>query len=180
MPRSLGRRVSLGAISLILAVPLGLGAALTASADEAPVRAKTVAELSATEAPVRAKTAAVADRPELNGYRIKSVTGATIYVVIDGKRRAIPSGPTYLNLFNSYVGVQHVIDIESITDGGPLSDGAILATSPSSDTIWLISNGLKRGITGRAFEKYAFDWHKVVTLSDIVLNSIPQGPNIDV
>ncbi|WP_405987341.1 hypothetical protein [Streptomyces sp. NBC_00872] len=120
----------------------------------------------------------MADRPELNGYRIKSVTGATIYVVIDGKRRAIPSGATFLNLFNSYEGVQHVIDIESITDGGPLSEGAILATATA--TVWLITNGLKRGITGRAFEKYAFDWGKNVRLSDIVLNFIPQGSNIDV
>ncbi|MET4923002.1 hypothetical protein P3L51_11685 [Streptomyces sp. PSRA5] len=178
MSSTLGRRASLGAVSLALVLPLALGTAFTASAADAPSGARTVAELSAAEGSARTTKAAVADRPELNGYRLKTVGSMTIWVVIDGKRRGIP-GNTYLNLFHSYNGVEQVIDIASITDGGPLSAGAILADAPSSDTIWLISNGQKRGITGRAWERYAFDGGKVRMLDDLVLDSIPQGPNID-
>ncbi|WP_330174753.1 hypothetical protein OG875_15115 [Streptomyces sp. NBC_01498] len=179
MSSTLGRRASLGAVSLALAIPLALGTAFPASAAEAPAGARTVAELSAAEGAARTTKGAVADRPELNGYRLKTLGSMTVWIVIDGKRRGIPGDATYLNLFHSYDGVQQVIDLASITDGGPLSVGAILADAPSSDTIWLISNGQKRGITGRAWARYGFDGSKVRMLEDLVLNSIPQGPNID-
>ncbi|MEU5977771.1 hypothetical protein [Streptomyces sp. NPDC047315] len=165
MPTTIRRRATLGALSLLLAVPLGLAAAPAAGAAESPV-SKTVAQYQQ-------------DWNSLNGYRLRQVGTQAIFVVIDGKRRWVPDMSTYNNLFGT-MNIHEVVDLYRIPDGGPLSSGAFLATAPSSDTVWLISNGLKRGITGPAFAKYEFDWSKIEMLRDVVLNAIPQGPNVEV
>ncbi|WP_030837498.1 hypothetical protein [Streptomyces hygroscopicus] len=161
------RRTLLGAVSLAVAALLGLGASTAANA----AGPASTAQVSA------ARIQGV--HPELNGHRIKTVNSATVYLVLDGKRRAIPNQTTYFHLFRSWDGIENVIDIESIDDGGSLSDGAMLAKSPSSATVYLVSNGIKRAITSRAvFDKYAFDWDKIVTVSAVVLDAVPDGPVI--
>lgn len=164
MPR---RRALLGAVSLLMAAPLGLAASPAASATEA----RTTSQGSTAQIQ--------GEHPELNGYRIKTVNSPAVYLVLDGKRRGIPNEATYFNLFRSWDGIQNVIDIDRIDDGGNLSDGAILAKSPSSAAVYLVSNGMKRGITSAAvFDKYSFDWDKIVTLSAVVLDAVPNGPVI--
>ncbi|MFJ9429627.1 hypothetical protein ACIRQY_08170 [Streptomyces sp. NPDC101490] len=172
MSVTIRRRAALGALSLILAVPLGLASAPSAGAADAPV-ARSVGQ-SAPQSVAQYRS----DWNSLNGYRLRQVGTTAIYVVMDGQRRLIPDMATHTNLFGNS-NVQQVIDLYSMPDGGPLSSGAILATSPNSDSAWLISNGIKRGITFRAFEKYEFDWSKIRMLQDVVLFSVPQGPNLD-
>ncbi|MGW4237401.1 hypothetical protein ACWEJP_11240 [Streptomyces sp. NPDC004749] len=161
------RPVLRGAAGLTVAALLGLGASPVASAADAP-------------APTHGASAQVkGEHPELNGYRIKTVNNASVYLVLDGKRRGIPNEATYFNLFRSWDGIQNVIDIDRIDDGGNLSDGAMLAKTPSSATVYLVSNGVKRGITSAAvFDKYSFDWDKIVTVSAVVLDAVPNGPVI--
>ncbi|WP_413812556.1 hypothetical protein [Streptomyces sp. OE57] len=158
------RRALLGAVSLVVAALLGLVASPAAHAAGAASAAQ------GSSAQVQG------EHPELNGYRIKTVNSAAVYLVLDGKRRGIPNEATYFNLFRSWDGIQNVIDIDSIDDGGNLSDGAMLAKSPSSATVYLVSNGVKRGITSAAvFDKYSFDWDKIVTVSAVVLDAVPNG-----
>lgn len=161
------RRALLGAVSLLVAALLGLAASPAATAAGAQATAK------GSSARIQG------EHPELNGYRIKTVTSAAVYLVLDGKRRGIPNEATYFNLFRSWDGIQNVIDIDRIDDGGNLSDGAMLAKSPSSATVYLVSNGVKRGIASAAvFDKYSFDWDKIVTVSAVVLDAVPNGPVI--
>ncbi|MGV9855775.1 hypothetical protein ACWDWU_44595 [Streptomyces sp. NPDC003442] len=161
------RRALLGAVSLVVAALLGLVTSPVAHAAGAASAAQ------GSSAQIRG------EHPELNGYRIKTVNSAAVYLVLDGKRRGIPNETTYFNLFRSWDGIQNVIDIDSIDDGGNLSDGAMLAKSPSSATVYLVSNGVKRGITSAAvFDKYSFDWDKIVTVSAVVLDAVPNGPVI--
>ncbi|QDY79916.1 hypothetical protein [Streptomyces qinzhouensis] len=165
MSGALRRRAAVGAISLILAVPLGLAAPSAAGAAEKPA-AKTVAQLQQ-------------DYRNLNGLRLKNLDGSSgVYVIIDGKRFGVPDMVTYNNLWSNW-NVIPVIDLYNIPYGGHLSHDAHLISSPSSDTVWLLSNGQKRGITGRAFAKYEFDGNKIQSVRDIVLGAIPQGPNLD-
>ncbi|MFJ2782531.1 hypothetical protein ACIQCR_07135 [Streptomyces sp. NPDC093249] len=173
MSVTIRRRAALGALSLILAVPLGLASAPSAGAADAPVAR------SAGQGAARSVAQYRSDWNGLNGFRLRQVGTTAIHVVMDGQRRLIPDTGTYYNLFKNTANIQQVIDLYSIPDGGPLSSGAILAGSPSSDSIWMITDGTRRGITGRAFEKYQFDGAKIEGLRDIVLFSVPQGPNID-
>ncbi|MFI1800282.1 hypothetical protein ACH427_23425 [Streptomyces sp. NPDC020379] len=117
--------------------------------------------------------------PELNGKRVKGINGPAIYLILDGKRRWIPNPDTYNNLFRGWDGIQSVVDINSIDDGGQLSDGAILGKSPNAPQVYLISNGVKRWITSpAAMDKYDFAWNKIVVLSPVAIGSIPTGANI--
>lgn len=117
--------------------------------------------------------------PELNGKRIKAVNGAAVYLVLDGKRRWIPNPATYNNLFRSWDGIQSVIDIGNIEDGGQLSDGAILGKSPNAPEVYLISNGVKRWITSpAAMDKYFFAWNKIASVPPGALGNIPTGAPI--
>ncbi|GAA2333112.1 hypothetical protein [Streptomyces violaceusniger] len=161
------RRALLGAVSLVVAALLGLVASPAAHAT------------GAAAATQNSSAQIQGEHPELNGYRIKTVNSSAVYLVLDGKRRGIPNEATYFNLFRSWDGIQNVIDIDRIDDGGNLSDGAMLAKSPSSATVYLVSNGIKRGITSAAvFDKYSFDWDKIVTVSAVVLDAVPNGPVI--
>ncbi|WP_190024533.1 hypothetical protein [Streptomyces hiroshimensis] len=117
--------------------------------------------------------------PELNGARLKGVNSPAVYLILDGQRRWIPNPATYNNLFRNWNGIQSVIDIGSIDDGGQLSDGAILAKSPDGPAVYLVSNGVKRWITSpAAMDKYYFDWNKIVSVSPVALNAIPTGASI--
>ncbi|AZK94615.1 MULTISPECIES: hypothetical protein [Streptomyces] len=169
MSGTLRRRATIGAISLILAVPLGLTAP-AAGAAEKPAKnttaAMTVAQLQQNYG-------------DLNGLRLQNVDGTSgVWVVIDGKRHGVPDMWTYNNLFANWK-IVTLYDLYNIPYGGHLTHDAHLITSPSSDTVWLLTNNEKRGITGRAFAKYEFDGNKIQSVRDIVLNAIPRGPNID-
>ncbi|MFG3497743.1 hypothetical protein [Streptomyces sp. NPDC047886] len=159
------RRSWFAALALLMVALFGSAAAAPAAA-----------AADGTDAPA-AQPAQV--RPDLNGLRLKSVNGPAVYLILDGKRRHIPNPATYDNLFRDWNGIQSVIDINSITDGGPLSDGAVLGKSPNGPEVYLISNGVMRWITSpAAMDTYHFAWGKIVNISAVALYSIPTGPSI--
>ncbi|GAA4890048.1 hypothetical protein ACFPM3_19585 [Streptomyces coeruleoprunus] len=159
------RRTCSTLIALLAAVILGTAAAPAA-----------LAAAPAADAPA-VQPAQV--RPDLNGLRVKGVNSPAVYLILDGKRRHIPNPATYNNLFRDWNGIQSVLDVNAVDDGGPLSDGAILGKSPSGPEVYLISNGIKRWITSpAAMDKYYFAWNKIVTISPVALYSIPTGPSI--
>ena len=115
-------------------------------------------------------------RPDLNGLRMKSPSSAAIYLIDEGRRRAIPSHQTYNNLFRDWEGIVVDININDITSGPLLSEGAILVKSHHIDGVYLIDNGMKRGISsGQLMDKYHFSWKKIRTVDRILLDFIPNG-----
>ncbi|MBT2382167.1 hypothetical protein [Streptomyces sp. ISL-11] len=115
----------------------------------------------------------------MNGQRLKGVNSPAIYLVLDGRRRWIPNPATYNNLFRDWNGIQTVIDIGSIDDGGQLSDGAFLGKAANDPAVYLISNGVKRWITSpAAMDKYHFAWNKIASVNPLALSSIPTGASI--
>ncbi|MGW2188495.1 hypothetical protein [Streptomyces sp. NPDC001719] len=164
------RRSWFAALSLTL-VPLAVLTAVPA--------AQAVGSGSGTAAVHDSGNQASRPHPELNGRRLKGFDSPAIYLILDGKRRWIPNPNTYNNLFRGWDGVQSVVDINSIDDGGQLSDGAILGKSPNAPEVYLISNGLKRWITSpAAMDKYDFAWNKIVNLSPVAIGAIPNGAPI--
>ncbi|MCQ8768500.1 hypothetical protein [Streptomyces telluris] len=171
----MSRRSWFAALALVAASVSGLAAAPAAQA-----AADTASETATGTAVARDSGAQLRGRhPELNGARLKGVNSPAVYLVLDGKRRWIPNPATYNNLFRNWNGIQTVVDIASIDDGGQLSDGAILAKSPDGPAVYLVSNGIKRWITSpAAMDKYYFDWNKIVNISPVALNAIPTGAAI--
>ncbi|PSJ26899.1 hypothetical protein B7P34_20475 [Streptosporangium nondiastaticum] len=167
----MSRRSWCAALALVAASVSGLAAAPAAQASGTARESASAPGSGAAELRGR--------HPELNGARVKGVNSPAIYLILDGKRRWIPNPATYNNLFRDWNGIQSVVDIGAIDDGGQLSDGAILAKSPSGPAVYLVSNGIKRWITSpAAMDKYYFDWNKIVNLSPVALDSIPTGASI--
>ncbi|MFF7725306.1 hypothetical protein [Streptomyces sp. NPDC008001] len=161
------------ALALVAASVSGLAAAPAAQAAGTAQERETASAQHSGAAELRGR------HPELNGARLKGVNSPAVYLILDGKRHWIPNPATYNNLFRNWNGIQSVIDIGAIDDGGQLSDGAILAKSPGEPAVYLVSNGIKRWITSpAAMDKYYFDWNKIVNISPVALNSIPTGAAI--
>jgi len=118
-------------------------------------------------------------RPDLNGLRIKSPSSGSIYLIDEGRIRGIPSGQTYNNLFRDWKGIVSDINMNSIASGPSLSEGAILAKSHNHAGVYLIDNGMKRGISShQAMDKYHFSWEQIRSVDQILLDIIPNGPGL--
>lgn len=133
---------------------------------------------SVSSGPVTLGEAPGGVRPELNGQRLSPVAGDDVYLVLDGKRRQIPGADTYRNLFCSWADIVEVIDIESVANGGALSEGATLLRAYDSDPVYLVSNGLKREVAEGSMDKYGFCGDKVNEADEGVVDAIPTGPGI--
>lgn len=117
-------------------------------------------------------------RPELNGKRLSPVGKKDVYLVLDGKRRQVPNTATYRNLFCDWSDIVEVIDIDAIADGGALSDGATLMRARRTETVYLVSNGVKRPVAEKSMRKYNFCWDKVNNVAKVVVDAIPDGVGI--
>ncbi|MFI9721152.1 hypothetical protein ACIHFE_16110 [Streptomyces sp. NPDC052396] len=166
------RRSSLTTLAaLLLASSAAFAAAPAAVAAVAQPQARPAAQLSAAH--LRGV------HPELNGLRVTGINGGKVYLILDGKRRWIPNPATYDQLFRGWDGIRYAVDVEGITDGGQLSDGAFLAKAPDGPQVYLVTNGQKRWITSpAAMDKYYFDWRKIVSVSSVALRGFPTGSPI--
>ena len=115
-------------------------------------------------------------RPDLAGARLWPLVGPNVYLVNpEGFLQLVPDPATYNNLFIDWNGITRT-DIANIALGPPLSSGAMLAKGDSSPTVWVISNGVKRGVTSpEVMTKYYFNWNHVMTVPQILIDSIPSG-----
>ena len=112
-----------------------------------------------------------------DGYRVKTSSNATVYVVINNQKRAIPDMTTFNNLFDNTTDIQVVTQaqLNSISPGATLTSGAVLAKG-SGATVYLITNNQRLPIMSmETVDKYDFDINKVVTTPDVILNLIAQG-----
>ncbi|MCC8435167.1 hypothetical protein HP567_011490 [Brevibacillus sp. M2.1A] len=120
----------------------------------------------------------------LNGFRVKETNSATVYLVMDGKKRGIVSAEVYFKLFNSWDGIREYSSLSSIPDGQVIGENAQLIKFQNSATVYLLDeeNGrvVKRGITSASvFNKYNFDWSKIIVLADSLKNAFPDGSLLD-
>src|SRR5262245_12802499 len=84
---------------------------------------------------------------QYEGYRIRQIGQPHIYMILHGHRRHVPNPTTYSYLFGNDNNVHEVLDANIVPDGGPLSDGAILARPNNGPAIYLISNGRKQHVS---------------------------------
>lgn len=112
-----------------------------------------------------------------DGYRVKTASNATVYVVLNNKKRAIPDMTTYNNLFENTTDIQVLTSAElsAIPNGPTLTSGAVLAKG-SAATVYLVTNNQKLPIKSmETIDKYDFDINKVVTAPDSILDAVPKG-----
>lgn len=115
-------------------------------------------------------------RTDLNGLRLKLPGDPTVYLIDAGYRRAIPDPGTYLNLFADWNGIYEDIDVPSIPLGPPITQGAVLAKATDQATVYLVDNGVKRGISSAdRFNQYHFAWQRIVVIPPVVLAFIASG-----
>jgi hypothetical protein len=118
--------------------------------------------------------------PELAGLKTR-ITGTTPIYVIDrsGYRRLVPFPLTFINLFSDSILFKSVMvseDVADIPEGPPLDDRAILVRGVSSELIYLIDRGTKKLISSsRIMDKYGFDERCVVSVPQVVIDSIRAG-----
>lgn len=119
---------------------------------------------------------------------VKSSNG-TIYLITDkGYKRGFASGMAFEGLGYSWESAVAVSDSElalypddpvAPVLTSPLPDGTLI--TPGNGTIYVITNGKKRGITSAtAFQNMGYDWGRVVTVQSAVFNNIGEvAPPID-
>jgi len=119
------------------------------------------------------------DWTRYDGERVKGSNSAPVYLILHGQLRWIPDPITYNNLFKDWngIGVNDYL-VDNVPRGVPLTSGAVLAKG-SGPAIYVVTNGQKLWIPDpTVFNKFYFNSGKVVTVPDVIINSIPQGLNI--
>ena len=115
--------------------------------------------------------------PQYNGMLQQEPNTAPVYQVINGLLCWIPDLQTLSNLIVPGAKAQNLGDIAV---GTPLTSGALLVKGDVDPSAYLVSNGVKMWIPNETiFGKYQFNWAKLVTVPQIVINSIPDGPSLD-
>jgi hypothetical protein len=126
---------------------------------------------------IKAEDMAAIPRPDLSGLRVTSVNpGDPIYLVDpEGFLRFIPNPATFNNLFANWNGIV-ALDLINIAMAAPLTDEAILAKADNSDTVYIVSNGMKRGIPSPdVMNKYNFNWGAIFVVPHVLLDFMPTG-----
>jgi hypothetical protein len=119
------------------------------------------------------------DWTKYDGERVKGSNSAPVYLILHGQLRWIPDPTTYNNLFKDWNGIS-INDylVDNVPAGATLTSGAVLAKG-SAAPIYLVTNGQKLWIPDpTVFNKFYFNSGKVITVPDVVINFVPQGPNI--
>lgn len=97
-------------------------------------------------------------------------------MVDTGFKRLITTPQIYNRLFVDWKSIEAVKDLESIPNGPPLSDGAVLVSAEGGDKLYLVDRGVRRLIASdELFEKYGFDRKKIAVVPPLVLESVPAG-----
>jgi len=121
-----------------------------------------------------------APAPQLNGTLQKDPNAPPVYSVINGLLCWIPDLQTMSNLIAPPPTINPNQNLAEIAVGTPLTSGAVLVKGDVDDSTYLVSNGVKMWIpTETIFGNYQFNWAKVVVVPQIVINSIPDGPQLD-
>lgn len=117
--------------------------------------------------------------PELNGLLLQLPGNPNVYLVINGYRCWVPDSGTFTNLFISGATIIQDINIGAVSEGPPLTSGAVLAQGSSSPQVYLVSNGFKCWIpTPAIFSRYQFNASNIQGCAPVIINSVPNGPDV--
>ena len=121
--------------------------------------------------------------PEINGVLLTlpinpMPTNPVDYLVLNSFRCFVDLQTRQNLLINNYVTTPD-INIGLVSEGNPITSGAVLAVATGDPTVYLVTNGVKMGIPSpEVFNNYQFDWNKIQTVPLVVLESIPTGPTV--
>jgi len=130
-------------------------------------------------------------RGDLLGHTIEDTVGDPRVYLIDvdylngptpvvGVRRHVPDPTTAGQLFGDDWPSDKVVDPQEITLGPAISSGAFLATpNEGGGAIYFMDQGHRRHVTSPAkMDQYHFKWDKVQKIPQVVIDWLPQGPDI--
>jgi hypothetical protein len=117
--------------------------------------------------------------PELNGLLLQLPGAPQVYLVLNGFRCWVQDSTTFNNLFVSGATIIQDINIGVVSQGPPLTSGAVLAQASGSAPVYLVSNGVKCWIpTPAIFSRYQFNSGNIQSCAPVIINSIPNGPDV--
>lgn len=103
-----------------------------------------------------------------------------IYLVLDGECVHVPNTKTYKNLFTSTASFITVSqeNMNSCPKGEAIADGAILIQGDLSVEVYFMSRNSRRISNVKVFNQCNFDSTKIVALPQLIVSSLPKGPEI--
>jgi hypothetical protein len=127
---------------------------------------------------VGATSATPEPRNDLNGLLLQLAGEAEVYLVINGFRRLVPNMDTFYNVFVRSAKITP-FDISQVSLGPQLSHGTSLVNGESAD-VYLVSTGVKMLIPSMdIFNRYQFNTSTIKKLPQVVIDAIPNGPNLE-
>ena len=135
-----------------------------------------------TQAPVLRPSSPPSARPtpatvsDLAGCRLMSSLYTDIYLVDrDGYLRHIADQETYNRLFRDWSNIIET-NVDHIALAQPIGSGTVLVRGIESDDVYIIDQGLRRLIRGRAvMDKYWFNWDRISWMNQTDLECIALG-----
>ncbi|WP_147263441.1 hypothetical protein [Roseimicrobium gellanilyticum] len=99
-----------------------------------------------------------------------------VFLIDTGFKRLIGTPQIFNRLFADWKTIDLQSELDSIPNGPPLSDGAVLVSAEGGDKIYLVDRGVRRLIgSDELFEKYGFNRKKIAVVPPLVLESVPAG-----
>ena len=118
-------------------------------------------------------------RPELNGHVYAIEGRPEIHLVLNGYLRHVPDWETYQRLFKGAT-IEPVGTLSHISKGPALTKGAMLVRGKDVNKTYLLTDKVKMWIPNTTvFEQYHFDMAQCEIDSQIVVDFIPEGPNVE-
>jgi hypothetical protein len=101
-------------------------------------------------------------RPDLNGTRVRAPGTATVYLIDNGFRRAVPNIPAYEALFRDWEWIVEDLDVEAIRLGDPLGDAPCLIKSGEASGVYFVDGTTRRQVANpQVMDKYRFAWERI-------------------
>ena len=118
-------------------------------------------------------------RPDLNGTRVRAPGTATVYLIDNGFRRAVPHVAAYEALFRDWEGIVEDLDVEAIRPGDPLGDSAGLIKSGEASGVHFIDGTTRRHVANpQVMDRYRFAWERVRDVPPQEMGRWPEGAKL--
>jgi hypothetical protein len=118
-------------------------------------------------------------RPDLNGTRVRAPGTATVYLIDNGFRRAVPHIPAYEALFRDWECIVEDLDVEAIRLGDPLGDSVGLVKSGEASGVYFLDGTTRRHVANpQVMDKYRFAWERVRDVPPEEMGRWPEGPKL--
>jgi hypothetical protein len=118
-------------------------------------------------------------RPDLNGTRVRAPGTATVYLIDNGFRRAVPHVAAYEALFRDWECIVEDLDVEAIRLGDPLGDSTGLVKSGEASGVYFIDGTTRRHVANpQVMDKYRFAWERVRDVTSEEMGRWHEGPKL--